>query len=171
MPHWTLSHLVPFRPKLLSPHPVLIALRHLILGVALHNKSLLMCARHSVIAMARFTHPWQRSRHCLVTIGGRHYMPRFRVHRLNNMSSRHAISGTSPPRAMSQTVLKLWCITGGQPRPLSVQIGTQWVWHGQSVIRCGMRRVPLHNADRRWLNHGHVALWNTRPLICLLHHR
>ena len=93
-----------------------------------------------------------------MTIGGRHYMPRFQVHRLNNMSSRHAISLTSPPRAMSQTVLKLWCITGGQPRPLSVQIGTQWVWHGQSLIRCGMRRVPVHNANRRWLNHGHVAL-------------
>ena len=47
---------------------------------ALQNKSLLMCARHSVIAMARFAHPWRRSRHCLVTIGGRHYMPRFQVH-------------------------------------------------------------------------------------------
>ena len=44
----------------------------------------------------------------------------------------------------------VWCITGGQPRPLSVQIGTQWVWHGQSVIRCGLPRVPVHNADRRW---------------------
>ena len=56
-----------------------------------------------------------------MTIGGRHYMPRLQIHWLNNMSSRHAISGTSPPRAMSQIVLKLWCIAGGQPRPLSVQ--------------------------------------------------
>ena len=53
---------------------------------------------------------------------------------------------------------------GTHPTP-SVNVG------GQSVIRCGMRRVPFHNADRRWLNHGHVALWNARPLICLLHHR
>ena len=60
-------------------------------------------------------------------LGGSHYMSRFQICRRNDMSSRRAILGTSPPRVVSQIVLRLWCITGGQPRRLSVRIGTQWV--------------------------------------------
>ena len=30
-------------------------------------------------------------------------------------------------------MLRLWCIIGGLPKPLLVQIGTQWVWRGLSV--------------------------------------
>ena len=34
-------------------------------------------------------------------------------------------------------------------------IGTQWVWHGLSMIRCGMPRVPVHNVDQlvEWWAH------------------
>ena len=52
-------------------------------------------------------------------------MSQFQVCRRNKLSLRHAISGTSPLRAVSQIVLKLWCIIGGLPKPLSVRIGTQ----------------------------------------------
>ena len=90
-------------------------------------------------------------------------MSQFQVCRGNNLSLRHAISGTSPPRAMSQIVLRLWCITGGLPKPLSVWIGTQWLWCGLSVARCGMPHVPLHNAENNWLDRRQSALWKRRP--------
>ena len=70
---------------------------------------------------------------------------------------RRAILGTSPPRAMSQIVLRLWCITGGLTKPLSVRIGTQWVWRGLSTTLCGMPHVPVQNAEHSWLDRGQSA--------------
>ena len=90
-------------------------------------------------------------------------MSQFQVCHRNNLSLRHAISGTSPPRAMSQIVLRLWCITGGLPKPLSVRIGTQWVWRGLSATLCGMPHVPVHNAENSWLDRGQSALCKRRP--------
>ena len=65
-------------------------------------------------------------------------MAQFQVCRRNNLSSRHAISGTSPPRAMSQIVLGLWWINGGLPKPLLVRTGTQWMWRALSATLCGI---------------------------------
>ena len=79
-------------------------------------------------------------------------MSQFQVRRRNNQSLRRAISWTSPPRAMSQIVLRLSCITSGLPKPLSVRLGTQWVWRGLSVTLCGMPHVPVHNAENSWLD-------------------
>ena len=73
-------------------------------------------------------------------------MSQFQVCCCNNLSLRHAISGTSPLRAMSQIVLRLWCITGGLPKPLSVRIGNQCAWYGVSATLCGMPHVPVHSA-------------------------
>ena len=58
VPHWTPSHPVPFHPESLSPHHLVIT-QHLLLGALVHNKSRLMCAKHRVIAKARFAHPCQ----------------------------------------------------------------------------------------------------------------
>ena len=51
-------------------------------------------------------------------------MSKFQVCHRNHLSLRHAISGTSPPRAVSQIVLRLWCFPGGLPKPLSVRTDT-----------------------------------------------
>ena len=81
-------------------------------------------------------------------------MSQFQVGRRKSLSLRHVISGTSLPRAMSQIVLILWCITGGL---LTVRIGTQWVWCGLSATLCGMPHVPVHNAEKQlvgsWAEH------------------
>ena len=90
-------------------------------------------------------------------------MSQFQVCRCNNLSLRHAISGTSAPRAMSQIVLRLWCIIGGLPKPLSVRIGTQWAWRGLSATLCGMPHVLVHNAANSWLNRGQSTLCKRRP--------
>ena len=90
-------------------------------------------------------------------------MSQFQVCRRNDLSLRHAISGTSPPRAMSQIVLRLWCITGRLPEPLSVQIGTQWAWRGLFATLCAMPHVLMHNAANSWLNHGQSALCKCLP--------
>ena len=74
-------------------------------------------------------------------------MSEFQVCCRNHLILRCAISGTSPPRALSQVVLRLCSITGGLSKPLSVRIGMQWVWHGLSVTLCGMSHVPVHNAN------------------------
>ena len=87
-------------------------------------------------------------------------MLQFQVCRRNNLSLRHAIS---PPRAMSQVVLRLWCITGGLPKPLSVRIGTPWAWLGLSATLCGMPHVRVQNAANSWLNRGQSALCKHRP--------
>ena len=97
-------------------------------------------------------------------------MSQFQVCRRNNLSLTHGISGTLPPRSMSQILLKFWCITGGLPKPLSVRIWTQWVWCGLSATLCGMPHVLVHNAANSWLNRGQSALCKRRPYICLLPH-
>ena len=53
------SHPVPFRPESLSPHHLVIT-QHLLRGALVQNKSWPMCAKHRVIAKARFAHPCQR---------------------------------------------------------------------------------------------------------------
>ena len=90
-------------------------------------------------------------------------MSQFQVCRRNNVSSRYAISGTSPPRAMSPIVFRMWCITGGLPKPLSVGFGTQWAWRGLSATLSGMPHVPVHNAANSRLNRGQSALCKCRP--------
>ena len=90
-------------------------------------------------------------------------MSQFQVCRRNNLSLRHAISGTSPPRAMSHIMLILWCITGGLPKPHSMRIGTQSVWRGLSATLCGMPHVPVHNTESSWLDRGQSALWKRLP--------
>ena len=60
---------------------------------------------------------------------------------------------------MSQIVLRLWCIAGGLPKPLSVRIGTQWVWRGLSATLCW--NASCANAQRR---KQLVRLWAERTL-------
>ena len=78
-------------------------------------------------------------------------MSQFWVCRRINL--RHAVSGTSPPRAMSQIVLRLWCITGGLPKQLSVRIGTQWVvrdslWNASCAIAKRRKQLVGSWAER-----------------------
>ena len=83
-------------------------------------------------------------------------MSQLQVCRCNTLTQRHAMSGTSPPRPMSQIVLRWWCFICGPPKPLSLPIGTQWVWRGLSVTLCGMPDVPVHHAENSWLEALHA---------------
>ena len=68
VPQWSPLHRFPFRSESLSLHiyPLYIHIHplvitpHLIMCAVVQIKSWLMCAKHSVIAKARFTHPCPR---------------------------------------------------------------------------------------------------------------
>ena len=99
-------------------------------------------------------------------------MSQFQVCRRNNLSLRHAISGTSPPRAMSHIVLLLWCIIGAAQTALSADwdtMGVAWVvrdslWNA-SCASAHRRKQLVKSWGERTLQASSIDMSFTPPLI------